>query len=482
MSLGGAAARGALVTLGAQWIKFAVQLVALAVLARLLDPTDYGLIAMAAAFIGVANLIADFGLSQAAVQSQTITQGQKSNLFWLSVLLGAVLAGAMLLLAWPIAAFYGEVQLVPIIQVLSVLLFVGAASGQFRAEVSKGLRFRALGLADVVATVVSSALAIVLAVLGFGYWALVAQQLAMLGVQSVVLVIAARWAPSAPSREPMRALVTFGTNNLGTRLVNYVSENADNVILGRFAGPDAVGIYSRAYQLFHMPLQQLAAPLTRVAFPILSRLNGTPEFDRYIQRGQLLLTYLLAGVFFAAIGLASPIIDIVLGPDWSQAKPLFAILAVGGVFQSIGYVYYWIFLAKAMTGLQLRYAVISRSLMVALMLVGVLWGAPGVAAGLAVGLALNWLILTVFAIPRTGVAVRPLVVAALRPIGCYALMLAAASPVILLATGWAPGWAFAAIAGAMVAALALQLLLFRRVRDDLRQLVETARLLRRGRA
>ncbi len=166
-------------------------------------------------------------------------------------------------------------------------------------------------------------------------------------------------------------------NNLGAQLVSYVSNNVDSVLIGRFWGVEQLGLYSRAYQLYRLPLQQLAAPMTRVAFPILSKIRDDETFQRYVRQAQLLQTYIIGGVFFAAIALSSALIEITLGSGWNQTKGLFAILAVGGIFQTLGYVYYWVFLAKALTGMQLRFALVSRGLMVVLMVIGVAWGRTG---------------------------------------------------------------------------------------------------------
>ncbi|ROS29302.1 PST family polysaccharide transporter [Rathayibacter sp. PhB127] len=417
MTIAGDAARGAATTLGGQWLRFLLQLVALAVLARLLSPDDYGVISMVLAIAGVATLLGDFGLSMASIQSTDVSDVQRSNLFWINVALGSVLSGVVFLLAYPIAAFYGRSELVLVCQVLASVFLVNSITAQFKAEVSRSFRFRWLAASDVSAQLVGSSAAVLLALTGAGYWALVAQQVLVAATTLVVLVIGARWLPGLPRRtDGMRSFLSFGANTVGVQLVNYISGNADSVLIGRVWGAGALGVYDRAYQIFRMPLQQIAAPMTRVAFPVLSRMKDEPGFESYVQRAQLVLAYTMGGVFFVAAALADPLIEIALGDGWDQSKVIFRILAIGGVFQALGFVYYWVFLAKALTGLQLRFSVLSRSLMVAFMAVGVIWGPVGVAIGSTAGLILNWVVLTVFAIPKAGVDVRALAVQALRPL------------------------------------------------------------------
>ncbi|MFF8189223.1 lipopolysaccharide biosynthesis protein [Microbacterium sp. NPDC016588] len=467
MSLAGAAAKGAAHTLLAQFLRFAIQFGALMILARILTPGDYGTVALVTSITGLALLLADFGLSSAAIQSQDITQAQKSNLFWLNTAVGVGVSIVVFAAAYPISWFYGRPELVAIAQALSVVFFLYAVTAQFRAEASKSLRFKAMAVADVSAQALSFAAAIVAALWGATYWALVLQQVLSALLLLIFLWIAARWIPSWPSRRTdIRSLVGFGLNNLGAQLVTYVSNNVDSVLIGRFWGVEQLGLYSRAYQLYRLPLQQLAAPMTRVAFPILSKIKDDETFERYVRQAQLLQTYIIGGVFFAAIALSSALIEITLGSGWDQTKGLFAILAVGGIFQTLGYVYYWVFLAKALTGMQLRFALVSRGLMVVFMVIGVPWGAYGVAIGMTVGLIGNWVILTFLAMPRAGLSPLPIVVAALRPIAVYTGMLAVASPVIWLTWNSAPWWQIVTIVPTMLVYLGVVWLAVRPVRRD----------------
>ena len=481
MTLAGAAARGAVTTLGAQWVRFAVQLAAIAILARLLEPGDFGLISMTTAIIGFAVVIGDFGLSMASIQAVEATHRQRSNLFWLNTALGLILAGVILLAAPLIADFYGTPELTDVTRVLATVFVLNAISAQFRAEASRHLRFAWLASADVVAPVLGLAGAIVVALLGGAYWALVAQQVIIAVATFILLVASARWMPGWPSfREPMKPLLSFGANTLGVQVLTYLSSNVDSILIGRFWGASALGYYDRAFQLFRMPLVQLASPLTRVAFPTLSRLqDDPPRFDRYLVRAHTLLMYVMGGGFLLVAVAADPIIEIVLGPNWNEAKPILAVLAVGGVFQAAGYVYFWAFLAKGRTGLQLRFSLVGRSLMVMAIVVGVFWGPLGVALGSALGLLLNWLVLTVFAMPRLGIDLRALLTVSARAGAVLAAAAVFGLPVGML-TEALPAWVrLSLIVSASLLGASAVVALVRPIRNDVAAIFETVRSLRR---
>lgn len=481
MSLSKVAARGAMTTLGGQWTRFVIQTLSVVVLARLLTPEDYGLVAMVTAVSGLALLLGDFGLSLASIQSQSITHQQRSNIFWINAGVGLAISSIVFACAYPMALFYGEPQVALVAMGIAPMFFLENCASQFRAECSRRLRFKWMASADVVSQAVGLIAAVAVALSGGSFWALVAQQVGISLVRLILLIVAARWMPGLPRRvEGMRSLYTFGLNTLGVQFVNYLSANVDNVLVGKVYGSDALGIYSRAYQLFRLPMQQVAAPMTRVALPVLSKIDDQARFNSYVERAQLLLTYVLGGAFMLATAFALPIVAIVLGPQWVESAPIFAVLAAGGVFQGIGYVYYWVFLAKALTGLQLRYAVISRLLMVGLMAAGLALGPIGVAAGASLGLAMNWLILTAFAIPKAGVNASALVRQAAVPILVYLPIVAGLLPLSYVWRESLGDWLLLAVLIGIAAVYLLAVwLIFPRVRRDLGLLADTARLVRK---
>ena len=417
MSVSGAAARGILVTLAGQWTKFALQFLGIIILARLLEPSDFGIYAMVLVFSSLATLLGDFGLSLASMQSATATPAQRSNLLWVSIVLGTTLAVLLFFLADQIAALYETPAVAGVARAMSVAFLLQAVAGQFRAELARSLRFRWIALAEVLAQVIGLLVAVALAANGGGYWALVLQQLATSTLILFVVVVAARWIPGLPSRTGgMVPLIRFAARAGSVQLLNFVTSNVDTVVLGRVSGPYSTGLYAQAFQITKLPLTQVAGPLTQVAVPILARVRGTATLARYVGLAQSGLAYVLGGAMILLTALATPAVAIVLGPGWEGVPPIIAALAVGGFFQALGYLYYWLFLAVDLTAIQLRVAIVSRTLMVLAIVVGASWGPVGVALGGSLGLALNWLGLTLFALPKVGVAVRPILISGFRPL------------------------------------------------------------------
>jgi O-antigen/teichoic acid export membrane protein len=393
-SLGNRALGGVSATLLWQAVRVGLLGVSIVVLARLLSPEDYGLLAMVTAVIGVGELLRDLGLSVAAVQARTLDKGEKTNLFWANTFTGVVLMILIFCASWPIAAMYGEPDLVLITQVLSVTFLLNGTASQFKAQINRDLRFMVLGIAEAVPQAIGLAVAIWLAILFHSYWALVAQALVVSLVALVLDIIFSRWFPGLPRLEvSIRKFLRFGGALAGTQGLAYVAKNVDTVALGIFFGAGPLGYYSRAYQLIVLPLNQLTAPLSRVAIPILSRIqDDRAQFLRYLRTGQF-FTVTFASLFYASlIGLAAPIVLVVLGPQWLPAVPVLRALAVSGIFRAMGQVPYWIFVSRGLTGKQFRTYLASQPLVIAAILAGVPWGVEGVAIGCSVGYFVFWFI------------------------------------------------------------------------------------------
>jgi O-antigen/teichoic acid export membrane protein len=401
-----AAARGTAVTLLGQLIRFIVQTGSLLVLARLISPADYGLVSMVTAIVGIAAVVGDFGLSLAAMQARHLTDDQRSNLFWMNALIGLLLGIAVFFLAHPIASFYHKPDLVIIVRVLAITFVLNGLMTQFKAELARALRFGRLSAMDIAAQAVGFVVALIAAWQGAGYWALVAQQIGIAATTLCAAALLSGWRPSFPRRgAKMGSLLSFGANTMGVQAITYASSNVDNVLVGKFWGATSLGVYSRAYTIFELPVQQLAAPLTRVVLPILARVEDDDIFLRYVRRAQLMMSYGLVGSFAVAASVAQPLVVIVLGPQWGAAAPIFQVLALGGVFQALGYVYYWIFLARGKTAVQLKYSIVGRVSMIGFIYVGVHFGPIGAASGAAAGFFLLWLLYSAWGVPQAGLHV-----------------------------------------------------------------------------
>lgn len=391
-SLAHSAARGAFFTLAAQIAKILLQLLSVVVLARLLTPHDYGLLAIVLVIVGVGEIFRDFGLTTASIQAPVLTTGQRDNLFWINSGIGVALTVIMFLLAWPIEAVTGEPDIVGMVQWLSLLFLLNGLATQHRANLARDLKFKAMAVIDIAAATIALATAIVAALLGAEYWALVLQQLTSGVVVLAGSVMAGRWLPRWYSRAAsVRELVNFGWNIVATNMLVYVGSQIDTIMVALKFGTSPLGLYNRAYQLVMTPLGQVRAPTKNVALPVLSRVQeDPPRFNTYVTAAQLLLGYGLGIPLILVTALAEPIVRIMLGPQWTEATPILALFAVAGLLTTLSYVGYWVYLSRGLGSQLFRYTIVTTLIKITCIVVGSFYGLVGVAVGFAVAPAISW--------------------------------------------------------------------------------------------
>lgn len=390
--LAAAAGRGAVVTFAGQIARILIQLGGIVLLARMLSPEDYGLTAMVLAIIGVANILRDFGLSSAAIQAKTVTPGQRANLFWINAAIGAVLTGIVAALAVPIAGFYDDPRLVGVTLALSVTFLLNGVATQFRADLNRTFRFGNLALIEIVSQALALGVALGMAAMGWGYWALVAQQVLFVAFEVLALPVVGGWWPGLPRRgEPMRQFLTFGGGVVASQVLTYMSRNVDSVVIGRSFGAVDLGFYNRAFQLMLLPLNQINAPSSRVALPTLSRLQEQPErYRQFLSFGQRVLLNIVSLILGFSLAQAPAVVLIALGPQWSETVPLFQILAIAGFFQAASFVSYWVFLSEGLTTWLFWYTLATRPIMIAIIVAGALGGVHGVAWAYTLSVVVMW--------------------------------------------------------------------------------------------
>lgn len=360
--------------------------VSAAVLARLLSPEDYGLIAMASAFVALITTFSDMGLAQATVQRTGVTDEQVNALFWLNVGLGLVAAAAGLALAHPIALFYGEPRLGAIIMGLSAGFVCSGIAAQHRAVLQRRMRFAALSSIDAGSLAGGILLAIVAALLGAGHWALVLLAVGSAVLRTIGLWVASGWRPSRPARaEGLGTMIRFGAFLSGTSLFGTLARNVDRILIGRFFGPMVAGYYFNAYRLLLMPVSQLNAPLSSVALPTLSRLQDDPErFRLFYRRGvEIVAAVSFPAVLTCLLG-ADHLVPALLGSQWHEAIPIFKALAPAALLASVNVVTSWVYIPLGRTDRQFRWHVFRSGCVMIGYVIGLPWGALGLAISFSV--------------------------------------------------------------------------------------------------
>lgn len=368
-------------------LKFVITMAATIVMARLLTPRDYGLIAMVVVVTNYMTMFKDMGLSLATVQRAEISYEQISTLFWINVALSVAITVITILIAPGLAYFYGEPKLVLITIVVALGFILGGLSVQHEALLKRQMRFASLAAISIVALVVGYAVGIGLAWKGAGYWAIVGSQLALIGTNTLGTWILSGWIPGRPRRNAgVRPMLAFGRNVTGYATINVFARNFDTLVLGRYWGPQNLGLYNKAQMLLSIPTDQTNEPFNSVAIPALSRLTGSPERYREaylrILEKVALLTMPAVAILMAA---SDWVVQILLGPQWTDSSRLLVVLGIATLFQPIVSSVNWLFITQGRTRHMFQWALISAPISVASIVAGLAWGPLGVAISYVAG-------------------------------------------------------------------------------------------------
>ncbi|MGA8220306.1 MAG: lipopolysaccharide biosynthesis protein [Candidatus Acidiferrales bacterium] len=379
--LKGRSVRGGLITLTSQGGQFFLQSISTVVLARLLVPAEFGMVAMVTAITGLASAFADLGLSEATIQRKEITHHQVSALFWINLAVGLGLTLVTAALAPILAKFYREPRLVNITLVLSVTFFIGGLRVQPDALLKRQMRFSSLAIRDLTSYAIGVAVAITMALRGAGYWALVAAPLTLNFTQTTLSWLMVKWRPGLPRRDAnVGSMVAFGGNVAASYLIFNLNRNVDNVLIGWYWGAAPLGLYSRAYNLLMLPVRQLSTPAASVAVPAFSKIQGDPErFARYYLRATSLIMWISAPLFGFLFVAATPVIVLVLGAQWREAAPVFQILAISALGQMLLETTVWLLISRGQSGRLLKLLLIISPIIVASFVIGLPFGIKGVA-------------------------------------------------------------------------------------------------------
>jgi len=433
--------RGGLARIGSQAANLALRLGSLMILARLLDPKDFGLVAMVTVLTGALNLFRDFGLSTATIQRTNITEEQLSTLFWINVLFGALLTCIALASAPVIADFYHEPRLRWIAVALAGVFLLNALGVQHSALLQRQMRFTTLAAIETMATVVSVGVGIVAAFQGFGVWALVGMTLVAPIVYSISVWLASSWTPGLPRRNVgIGSMMRFGGTVTLNSIVVYVAYNVEKVLLGRFWGADALGIYGRAYQLVNLPAENLNSAIGEVAFSALSRIkDDTNRLRSYFLKGYSLVVSVTLPITIAGILFADDVILVVLGPKWSDVAPIFRLLAPTILVFAMINPMWWLLAATGLVGRSLKIGLVLAPLVILSYVVGLPYGPRGVALAYSTIMML-WLIPHLaWCVHGTGVSLKHVMRAISRPLlSATAATVLAAGVVLLLPESFPP--------------------------------------------
>ncbi|MCH6257878.1 lipopolysaccharide biosynthesis protein [Puniceicoccaceae bacterium K14] len=369
------------IVISSQGFRFVATTLSGAVLARLLMPEDFGLIAMTASILAFVYLLQDAGLAMATVQKDEVNHEQVSTLFWLNLAITTILAILTIVCSPLIAELYGDPRLKDITIALAIPLLIGGLTSQHSALLTRQLKFKVLQIASLSGLVFGIAVAIISALNGASYWALVYQRIASASLTCALMWIFAKWIPGKPtSGTGALSMLKFGANLSLAQLIATMIRNLDNILLGKFAGSASLGFYSKSYGLLMLPITQMNGPVSKVAIPTLSRLQNDPEkYRNYFCKGISMLVFFgmpLIGTFFV---FADTIINIMLGSNWSDSIILFRLLAPAALIGTFNVAASWLFIPTGRTNSMLNASLIAGAITIIGFLIGIQWGAKGIA-------------------------------------------------------------------------------------------------------
>lgn len=399
-----------------------------AVLARLLSPHDFGLFAMAMVVAGFLQVLKDAGLSTATIQRENITNAQVSNLFWINAAVGATAMLGMATTAPLVAWFFHQPELIGITVVMSPAFLLEALAIQHFAILNRQMRFALISGIDVGCAAAGFLVGTMMAVAGFGYWSLAGATLSTSAFRVAAVWAFSRWRPQRPLRRSgTRGLVKFGADLTLVGVVYAISRGCDSLLIGRYLGSDAAGLYSRATALLTRPVELLMGPVYTVVVPALSRLQSEPDRYRraYLQMFEVLAigAFVLAGLLFP---MSEATVRVVLGDKWDAATPIFQALTLSFVYIPLSTATSWIYTSQGRGRHLLVTACVAAVLLVAAFLAGLPFGATGVAIGYSASSLLGILPVTFYIAGRAGpVTTSDLWVSSLSHVPVFATVLVA---------------------------------------------------------
>ena len=319
-------------------VLFVVAAVTTAVLARLLPPSDFGIVGAALVAVDIVAQVVNAAVTTSLVQRARTTRAHLATAFWLSALLSAGLYGTIWLATPAIASFFGMTALLTVLPALALLFVFDGLSAVAKAQQQRKLAFREVVVIRVVADVVGlGAFSIALAVMGYGVWALVGGRLAQSVLRAVGFLARFPHPVRGASGRALREIVAFGGGVVLQGAMNSVARQSDSLVVGRFLGAGALGLYNRSYRMMALPASFLAESFTSVLFPVLSRAQAALDSLRSaLVRATALLALALLPASGAVAVLAPEAVFVGLGPDWLGAAPALGVLAFG-MFPRVGY-------------------------------------------------------------------------------------------------------------------------------------------------
>ena len=321
------------------WVSQAISFLVFSLLARLLDPESFGLISLATLFIAFINLFVDQGLSTAIIQRREIGREHLDTAFWSSFSIAFLMTLTSIASAGVIGNFYNQPNLTPVIRWLSLSFLISSLNSIQSAIFQRNLDFKPLAIRSSIATLGSGVVAVNMALMGFGVWSLVGLQLSNGIIQVIVLWSSSDWRPGLNfSKKHFSELFSFGINDVGIKILDFGNRRSDDLLIGYFLGPTALGYYSLAYRVLLVTTQLLTGVTSRVALPAFSKIQDDPDRIRNaFYKVTRLTSFVSFPIFMGTAALAPELVRSLFGEKWLPSVPVMQILSFIGIIHSVTY-------------------------------------------------------------------------------------------------------------------------------------------------
>ena len=375
---------------GAQGIQFIIQII----LARLLLPKDFGMIAIVMVFISLANVFVQGGLNNALVQKKDSDSEDFSSVLFVSLAMAIVLYGIIFTSAPYISQFYADARLTSVLRVLSLVLFLGAFNSIQNAYVQKYMLFKVLFYSSLVAGIVSGTVGIILAYSGLGVWALVTQHILSQFIVSIVLWFTVKWRPVFDfSASRVKVLFSFGWKLLVSNLIHMIYMDLRTLIIGRMYSSTMLGYYNRGENFPKIIVRNLDGSLQSVMFPTFAaHQDNKKRLKEMVRRTVVTSSFLVFPAMIGLIVIAEPLVIILLTDKWLPAVPFLQIFAVSYLFLPIQTVNLQAINALGRSDLTLKLQIYKKVVGIVILLISISFGIHAIAIGAAISAFMSMLI------------------------------------------------------------------------------------------
>ncbi len=377
---------GFIAVIGSNGIRFIIQMAGIVILARILFPEDFGLMAMVVAITGFFNVFKDAGLSMATIQRKEISHEQISTLFWIILAISFLFMICICAISPAVAWFYGDDRLFLITLSLSISIFIGGFGLQHRALLRRRMNLVTVAGIDISVQLISTIIGICLALLGTKYWALVGMHASRPLIATLLLWMLCPWRPGLPKRgSGVKQMLAFGGHLSFSRIMGYLVNNLDKVLIGSIIGSYTLGLYTKAYSLMMRPIRQVNLPLSNTIIPALSRLqNDHAGYRNYFRKAIFLSTTLAMPIIIFLFIATQEIIIIILGEKWGGAVPLFKALVPAAFIYTFNGTLGWALIPLGKTKHLMKITIIEGICILSAFLIGIKWGALGVSLSISI--------------------------------------------------------------------------------------------------